>query len=142
MKRRIIAMLLVAATGFLALIVAKMTIPLSYADAPIRQDAVSFIVSLQERGEHDPKELATRYLYFGTDYHEDQPDRIEVSATELNRDEVRVQIFDPSCEDDSVSSSIHRVYLRRMDSGSWMPVRVNWSHRGRGRFAWTTQPTT
>jgi hypothetical protein len=142
MKRRTIAMLLVATMGVLALIVAKLTIPLSYADAPIRQEAVSYIASLQGRGERDPKVIATRYLYFGSDYQEAQPDRIEVSATELNRDEVRVRIFDPSCEDDSVSSSIHRVYLRRMGSGSWMPVRVDWSHRGRGGFGWTTQPTT
>jgi hypothetical protein len=142
MKRRIIATLLVVTIVVVALLVAKLTIPLSYADVPIRQEAVSYIVLLQERGERDPKVIATRYFYFGSDYQKAQPDRIEVSAKDLKRNEVRVRIFDPSCDDDSVSSSIHRVYLRRMDSGFWMPVRVDWSHRGRGRFGWTTQPTT
>lgn len=127
--------------GFLALVVAKLTVPLSYADAPIRQEAVSYVASLQERGEQDPKVIATRYLYFGGDYQDALPGRIEVSATEVDRETVRVRVFDPSCEDDSISSSIHRVYLRRQDSGRWMPVRVDWSHRGRGRFGWTTQPT-
>lgn len=142
MKRRIIATLLVVTIVVVALLVAKLTIPLSYADVPIRQEAVSYIVLLQERGERDPKVIATRYFYFGSDYQKAQPDRIEVSAKDLKRNEVRVRIFDPSCDDDSVSSSIHRVYLRRMDSGFWMPVRVDWSHRGRGGFGWTTQPTT
>lgn len=142
MKRRIIVILLVVTTGFLALVIAKLTIPFSYADAPITQEAAFYIASLQERGEQDPKVIATSYLYYGGDYQDAMPRRIKVNATELNRDTVRVRVFDPSCEDDSIYSSIRRVYLRKDESGRWIPIRVDWSHRGRGRFGWTTEPTT
>ena len=142
MKRRMIALLLVAGTAALVLVAAKLSFPLSYADAPIRQEAASYIAWLQEGGERDPKVIATRYLYFGGDYQEALPGRIEVSAREVDPDTVRVRVFDPSCEDDSIHSSIHRVYLHRQDSGRWIPVRVDWSHRGRGRFGWTTEPTS
>ncbi len=142
MKRRIQTCLLFAVLGVLALVVVKMTIPLGYADAPIHPEALSYVDSLQDRGLQDPKAIATRYLYFKTDYQDARPGRIEVSSTELDPETVRVRIYDPSCEDDSITSSIHRVYLRRQDSGRWIPVRVEWSHQGRGRFGWTTEPTT
>jgi hypothetical protein len=131
------AILLVA--GFVAL---KLTVPFSYAEAALRSDAVEFVKGLQEANDVAPEECAARYLYFETDYHHETPRRIRVSAKELSGNRVRVTLHDPSCQDDSIYSSINRIYLERKGDGAWIPTRHEWSHTGRGAFGWTTEPTS
>lgn len=123
-------------------VVIKLSVPLSYAEADLRSPAVEFVKGLQEPGEIDPRECAARYLYFNTDYHSETPDRILITKKMLSKDGVRITLHDPSCRDDSIHSSISRIYLERSDDGIWIPVRHEWSHTGRGRFGWTTEPTS
>ena len=144
MKTRttIISIIAVVVTGVAAFIYAKLTIPFHYAERPIDSNAVAHVISLQAKGEQDPEKIAAHYLYFHGDYHYAQPKWIQVTSKTVGENTVRVKIFNPRCEDDSVSSSIHRVYLRQDQSQHWVPVRQEWSHKGRGRFGWTTEPTT
>ena len=122
------------------LAVLKLTVPFSYAEAELRPPAIQFVVGLQASGAIDPKECAARYLYFQSDYHSEVPGRIEVTIKTLSDGSVRVTFRDPSCRDDSVHSSIDRIYLQRSDAGIWVPNLHEWSHTGRGTFGWTTEP--
>ncbi|MEK7949995.1 hypothetical protein [Luteolibacter soli] len=144
MKPRTIVTLAIVVTvaGAAAFTYAKLTIPFHYADRLINRDAASHLLSLQAKGEQSPEVLATRYVFFRTDYQESVPTRIQVSSKKVAADTIRVRVYDPHCEDDSTDSSIERVYLQKDQSQRWIPVRVEWSHRGRGRFGWTTEPTT
>lgn len=135
----VVALAFVLAAG---LIVLKLTIPLSYANAELSSPAVDFVTGLQKSGALDPKECAARYVYFRTDYHTETPDRIRIVTKRLSENQVRVSLHDPSCRDDSIHSSIDRIYLERNGDGIWIPSRHEWSHTGRGRFGWTTEPTT
>jgi len=130
---------------FIGLVVAfvalKLTVPFSYAEAELRSAAIEFVVGLQGSAEVDPKECATRYLYFKTDYHDETPSHIRIRAKELSESRVRVTLHDPSCRDDSIHSSISRIHLQRNDDGIWLATRHEWSHTGRGKFGWTTEPT-
>jgi hypothetical protein len=132
------------ALGFVlgaGLIVLKFTVPLVYAKAKLSSPAVDFVTGLQKSGALDPKECAARYVYFKTDYHTETPDRIRIVTKCLSGNQVRVSLHDPSCRDDSIHSSIDRIYLERNDDGIWIPTGHEWSHTGRGRFGWTTEPT-
>ncbi len=123
-------------------IVLKLTMPFSYAEAELRTSAVEYVKELQRTGKMDAKECAARYLYFQTDYHSKTPDRIRITERELSENQVRITLYDPSCQDDSTYSSISRIYLECNVYGAWIPTRHEWSHTGRGRFGWTTKPTT
>ena len=139
-RKRTWALVLVFLLG-IGFTMLKLTVPFSYAEAELRSSAIEFVAVLQERGEKDPKECAARYLYFNTDYHSETSSRVRVSMKELSGNRVRVTLYDPSCRDDSVLSSIHRVYLHRSDAGIWVPNRHEWSHTRRGKFGWATDPT-
>lgn len=141
MKRKLTGTLTAALLLGVGLVVLKLTVLLSYAEAELRPAAIAFITQLQASGEIDPKDCAARYLYFNTDYHRETPSRIRITLNELSEDRVRVTLQDPSCRDDSVHSSIDRVFLHRSDAGIWVPYRHDWSHTGRGTFGWTTAPT-
>ncbi|HEY1121506.1 MAG TPA: hypothetical protein VGE67_07885, partial [Haloferula sp.] len=132
----------VTVVGVATFIFAKLTIPFHYTERPIDSDAVAHVISLQAKGEQDPEKIAARYLYFHGDYHDAPPKWVQVTSKTVDENTVRVKIFNPRCEDDSVSASIYRVYLRRGEFQRWVPVRQEWSHKGRGRFGWTTEPTT
>ena len=142
MRRRLALWLIAAALvigGFIAL---KLTIPFSYAEAELRAPAIEYVKELQRNGKIAPGECAARYLYFQTDYHTQTPDRIRIAEKEIAENQVRITLHDPSCRDDSIHSSISRIYLETSNEGIWIPVRHEWSHTGRGRFGWTTEPTT
>ncbi|MCP5541845.1 MAG: hypothetical protein H7A52_17010 [Akkermansiaceae bacterium] len=142
MRRRLALWLIAAALvigGFIAL---KLTIPFSYAEAELRAPAIEYVKELQRNGKIAPGECAARYLYFQTDYHTQNPDRIRIAEKEIAENQVRITLHDPSCRDDSIHSSITRIYLETSNEGIWIPVRHEWSHTGRGRFGWTTEPTT
>ena len=125
-----------------ALIVLKLTVPFAYAKAALKSPAVEYVIELQRAGDIAPSECAARYLYFNTDYHIDTPKRIRVSVKEQSDNQVRIALFDPSCQDDSVHSLVDRIHLQRNGEGIWIPILHEWSHTGRGRFGWTTEPTT
>ncbi len=120
----------------------KLAIPLGYKETSLHPIAIAHVKGLQAHGEVDPMECAARYLYFMTDYDSETPDRIRVSQKRLSDERVRITLHDPSCHDDSVSESIRRIYLERDQEGDWVPVRHEWSHKGRGRIGWTTRPTS
>lgn len=142
MRRKLAFGLIVVALIVSVSIAIKLTIPLSYAEAELRLPAIEYVKQLQGRGEIDPKECAARYLYFQTDYHSKTPDRIRIQEKTLSENQVRITLHDPSCRDDSTHSSIDRIYLERSQDGIWIPTRREWSHAGRGRFGWTTKPTS
>jgi hypothetical protein len=129
---------IVLSIGFIVL---KLTVPFAYAKADLNPPAVDYVMELQRVGEIEPSECAARYLYFNTDYHREIPKRIRVSAKKLSETQVRIALFDPSCQDDSVHSSVDRIHLQRNGDGKWVPVLHEWSHTGRGKFGWTTEPT-
>ena len=120
----------------------KLTVPFAYAEASLRSPALEFVVELQKMSDVDPEECAERYLYYDTDYQSEIPARIEITTKQLPESRVRVSIYDPSCRDDSVHSSIDRIYLHRTDQGVWIPYRHEWSQTGRGQFGWKTEPTS
>ena len=122
-------------------VVIKLTIPLSYAETSIDPKASDFVARLQSTPV-DLETVALRYLFFGGDYQDEIPSRIKVSSTSMGDGVLRVRVYDPACEDDSVSSCVERVYLKMDGNRKWMPVKVDWSHTGRGRFGWTTLPTS
>lgn len=119
----------------------RLTIPFSYADVPLRLDSLQHVAKLQEESSLTPEAVAAKYLFFRTDYQDEVPERFEITSCELSDRNVRVRIYDPSCRDDSVHSSIDRIYLRRTKLGAWEPYKVDFSHTGRGHFGWTTKPT-
>ena len=141
MKRvlTIVGLLLVA---LIAAAIIKLIIPLSYAQIALRPDALRHVAELQVASSMTPEAVAVKYLFFRTDYQNEVPERIEISSSGLNDRNVRVRIYDPSCRDDSVHSSIDRIYLRRTKLGAWEPYKVDFSHTGRGHFGWTTKPTS
>ena len=142
MKRKIIWTLILAFLLAVGCIVLKLTVPLSYAQAKMKPPAMAYVWKLQSAGEIDPKECAARYLYFKSDYHTETPERIKIRMKTISENDVRVTLHDPSCKDDSIYSSIHRIYLQRNHEEKWIPVRHEWSHTGRGKFGWTTEPTS
>ena len=141
MRRKLILLFAAAFLLLVGFVVLKLTVPFSYAQAELRQPALEFVSGLQDGDTISPVECAARYLYFNSDYHAETPSRIEIMTKELTGDRVRVRLYDPSCHDDSIHSSIHRIYLERSHNKNWIPYRHEWSHTGRGRFGWTTQPT-
>ena len=124
------------------LIVLKLTVPFTYAKAELNPPAVDYVIGLQRASVINPSDCAARYIFFNTDYHGVTPERIRVSVKNLSDTQVRVVLFDPSCQDDSVHSLIDRILLQRNGEGIWVPILHEWSHTGRGRFGWTTEPTT
>ena len=126
----------------LAAAIIKLTIPFSYAELPLPQDKLGHVAELQESSSMTPEAVAVKFLFFRTDYQDEVPQRIEITSSKLEDNTVRVRIYDPSCRDDSVHSSIERVYLRRNQLGAWEPFKLDFSHTGRGHFGWTTKPTT
>jgi hypothetical protein len=117
-------------------------VPFAYANAALNSPAVDYVIGLQRVGGIDPSECAARYLYFNTNYQSETPQRIRISVKKLSETQVRITLVDPSCRDDSVDSSVDRIHLQRSSDGIWIPILHEWSHTGRGRFGWTTEPTT
>lgn len=141
MNRNLTWALIVLFLPIAGFVVLKLTVPLSYAEAELRPPAVEYVKDLQETGKMNPGECAAGYLYFKTDYQGNTPDRIRVSEKKLSDNLVRITLHDPSCRDDSTHSSIHRIFVERNEDRIWIPVKHEWSHTGRGRFGWTTEPT-
>lgn len=127
-----------ALTGLLL----KIAVPLNYAEAELRPDALQHLEQLQETARLSVLEAAQAYKYFGTDYEASMPARIHVSEVTLDTDVVRVRFHDPRVQDDSVFETCDRIYLRRDPEGRWQPFKHEWSHKGRGRLGWTTKPTS
>lgn len=119
----------------------KLKIPLSYATAPIRSDAIAFTRELQTKSILDPAECAVQYLFYQTDYHSKPPAWIEVSSNAMPNGEIRVRVHNPKCQDDSVTEHIDRLYMHMDENQQWIPIKHEWSHTGRGKFGWTTEPT-
>ena len=130
-----------AIAAIIGAITLKLTIPLSYAERPIYQESADFVASLQRKSSLTAEQAAIKYLFYHTDYQTEIPRRIKVTSKVLPDGTVRVTVLDPSCEDDSVSSSIDRVYMRRDETGGWRPTKLEFSQKGRGRFGWTTSST-
>ena len=99
------------------LIALKLTVPFAYAKSELNFPAVDYVIGLQRAGDINPSECAARYLYFNTDYHRETPKRIRVSVKNLSDTQVRIAFFDPSCQDDSVHSSVDRILLQRNGEG-------------------------
>lgn len=124
-------------------VIIKLTIPLSFKEFPIRAEALNHAEKLQVGRAANPSDVAVSYHYFNTDYQDEKyPDWVEVSETHINENTVRVTIYDPRCQDDSVDCSIVRYYLQRGAAGLWRPIKAEFAQKGRGRFGWTTEPTT
>ncbi len=139
-KRSVMIMGLVVILG--AAVVCVFTVPFTYAERPIWQDRVDYVVSLQQaRPAMGPAEVATAYCFYRTDYQDSLPARIRVTEKRLVAEVSRVTIYDPACRDDSVYSTRNRIYLRLDGLGCWQPFKAEWSHKGRGRIGWTTKPT-
>ena len=132
----------VAAVIFLAYYGLRVFTPLHYAPTELFAERLVAIASMQEEhGELTPREAALTYLYFGTDYATNAPQRITIKERRINDRLIRIDIYDPSVRDDSVHQKIDRIYLKRDGSRIWKPFKHEWSHKGRGRFGWTTKPT-
>ena len=131
----------IATLAIIGAITVNLTIPLSYAERPVYKEAADFVAELQKKSALSAEQAATRYFFYHTDYEKVIPKRIKVTSKPLNDSTVRVTVPDPSCEDDSVSSSIDRVYMRKDETGGWRPIKLEFSQKGRGRFGWTTKPT-
>jgi hypothetical protein len=142
MKHKIKWVLILAFILAVGFVILKITVPFSYAQADLNPPILAFVTELQNDGAIDPKECATRYLFFHTDYHTETPERIKIRMKTVSENEVRVTLYDPSCRDDSIHSSIDRIYLQRKDGKKWIPVRHECAHTGRGKFGWTTEPTS
>ena len=140
-KRKFTAILLIAITVIIGALALKLTVPLSYADRPVYQESADFVAGFQKNSALTAEQAAMKYFFYHTDYESEVPTRIKVSSTSLGAEQIRVTIFDPSCHDDSISSSIDRVYMRRNAMNEWIPIKVDSCHKGRGRFGWTTSPT-
>ena len=86
-----------------------------------------------------PKDAAFHYLYDGLD----QPNlkKLKISVSNQSPDQSVVTLIDYDTQDDSVYVTYDRLTLRR-DGSVWIPVRHQSAWQGRGRFGWTTQPTT
>lgn len=132
------ALVLVLTVGGITL---KLMIPLQYKEAPLRPSALNHLANLQRLTSLSPVEAAQAYKYFQTDYENGLPPRIQITETDLGTDQIRVEFYDPRAEDDSIWQTRHRIYLFRDAEGRWIPDQHEWSHKGRGRFGWTTQPT-
>lgn len=117
-------------------------IPFTYAAASLNPYALHDVKWAQRHDPrpHTPEECATKYLFYRTDYEKEIPKRIKVSSKELRDGTWRVSVYDPGCEDDSTYEIIQRVYLTKTSEGHWQPVRVEWVHKARGRWGWTTEP--
>jgi hypothetical protein len=136
--KRLIIVLAIAIPALAAFVV--MQVPLTYASTAMRPEALQFVATLQTNGPMSPEGCAARYVFFHTDYDNKIPAWIRISSTSLGDGSVRVRIYDPNCQDDSIYASIERIYLRK-ENGFWKPFKHEWSHTGRGRFGWTTLPT-
>ncbi len=120
----------------------KLTIPLSFKEVPIRVEALEHVDQLQLTKPRGPDEVALAYHFFGTDYQSQKyPDWIEASSTRVDDETVRVTIYDPRCQDDSIHRSIDRYFMQKDQDGMWLPIKADFSHTGRGKFGWTTEPT-
>lgn len=116
--------------------------PRSYALAPLNEQSMNRLASLQEGGPLTARDCAAAYLFFRTDYEKKIPARIEVSSKTQTDGAVRVSFRDDCVADDSISNTIDRIYLRQDMRGHWVVERHEWSHKGRGHWGWTTEPTT
>jgi hypothetical protein len=141
MKRVLVAVALGIA-AFLGAVTVKQTIPLSYEEVPIYQGSSDFVASLQKHSSLTAEQAATKYLYHNTDYAEEIPEHIKVKSKVLSDGVVRVTVHDSNCMDDSIYESIERIYMRRDATGAWRPIKLEYSQKGRGRFGWTTSPTS
>ncbi len=140
MKRYLLPLILLAlalSAGF-----AIIDQPRSYALAPLNERSMNHIASLQEGASLTARDCAAAYLFFHTDYEKKIPARIEISSKTQTDGAVRVNFRDDGVEDDSTSNSIDRIYLRQDMRGHWVVERHEWSHKGRGHWGWTTEPTT
>jgi hypothetical protein len=123
-------------------LVAKATVPLSFASRSLHKDAVDHVLVLQSNKGLSPGECAQRYIYFNTDYHLSSPTGIIVTTDELGEGSVRITIHNPDVKDDSEHERVDRVYLEAKEDAIWTPIKHEWSHKGRGNFGWTTKPTS
>lgn len=142
MKRKLIWSLIVAVLLIGVVIVLKLTVPFSYAEGKLWIQAIEYVKDLQRASKMDPKDCAVRYFYYQSDYSSERPEKIQITEKEISENQVRITLYDPSCQDDSTYASIDRIYLERNGDGIWIPIRHEWSHMGRGRFGWTTKPTS
>jgi len=141
--KRTITIIAIVMIAILGAILVKLTVPLSYREYPVYKEAVDFVTELQKKSVLTAEQVAIRYDFYHTDYENtEMPKRIQIKSKPLNDGTVRVTIFDPCCEDDSIFSSIERIYMRKDTMGRWQPTKVEFSHKGRGRFGWTTRPTS
>jgi hypothetical protein len=114
--------------------------PIKYDNKYISKKAVSYITELQQTNELSPSQIAERYLYYNTDYENNTPGRIKIRVKNLNDNLIVITIYDPQCEDDSINSSLDKIYLEK-DGNLWIPIKHEWSYKGRGRLGWTTETT-
>lgn len=141
MKQKIIILIILIFVFFIIfLLILKMNIPFNYKETEILSEAQKYVIDLQNQAKLEPYEVAEKYLYYKTDYHDKIPKRIKVTTKIVNKNNFIVIIYDPSCEDDSEFEMIDRIYLIE-ERNIWKPIKHDWSHKGRGRFGWTTQPT-
>jgi len=141
MKLKIILLIIFILVFFIgAFLIIKINIPLTFKEAQINYDAYNYIIDLQKKLKLEPIDCAIKYLYFKTDYHDKVPEKIKAKIKIINDYNVLVIIYDPSCEDDSEYQTIDRIFLIKKNN-TWEPFKHDWSHKGRGKFGWTTENT-
>lgn len=115
--------------------------PLTYSSKNISGEALLNVMKLQQEKNLSPSECAIHYLYYNTDYRETIPNKIVIRDQKLKDGSIVVTFFNPHNADDSVYSSIDKIFLEKTEDNFWKPIRHEWSHKGRGILGWTTKTT-
>ncbi|MEP6669883.1 MAG: hypothetical protein ABJF10_12065 [Chthoniobacter sp.] len=145
MKARDIYLPLVA----LALIVSGVYVyfftgPYRFVDAPLAPESLQHLRSGAGSGAAwlaSPSETTLEYLNWWPQLDRPNLSRLDIATLYRSPEEAVVTIIDNDTRDDSISRSCDRLTLRRQ-GGVWIPVRHQAAWQGRGRFGWTTQPTS
>jgi len=119
--------------------------PFRFADYPLSESAIQHFHSAapaEATWMSSPADAADEYLHWWC-HPSDRPQRsrLDISVSYLSSEEAIVTVINRHTQDDSVSATCDRLTLRRVMTG-WIPIRHQAARQGRGRFGWTTQPTT
>jgi len=120
------------------LLILKFNIPLNYKNQTINNEVKDYVINIQKVQKLKPVECAKKYLYYNTDHQNMIPTRIEIQQKLINNSNVAIIFYDPACDDDSIYSSIDKIYLI-YENDIWKPLKHEWSHKGRGLFGWSTK---
>lgn len=97
---------------------------LFWEDAEISNERMEFIENTVGF-DSDPKLIASKYLFYGTDYHENIPERISVKVIKKAEIEIVVEIHNPLTHDDVISQAKDRIYFIKYNN-EYNIVRHTW----------------